>query len=65
MVAYVYLLPAVGFVASTAVVSAYLSWRLGAAPVAAAIAGIATAIGIYIVFHLILGLHLATGPWGF
>lgn len=65
MVAYVYLLPAVGFVVSTAFVSAFLSWRLGATPWAAAMAGCATSAGIYLVFHLILGLTLAAGPWGF
>jgi putative tricarboxylic transport membrane protein len=64
MVAYVYLLPVLGFVATTTVASAYLSWRLGAAALAAALAGACTAIGIYVVFHLILGLSLATGPWG-
>ena len=65
MVAYVYLLPAIGFVISTAFASAVLSWRLGANLSGAAAAGIATAGGIYTVFHLILGLTLATGPWGF
>ncbi|MGV8984827.1 MAG: tripartite tricarboxylate transporter TctB family protein [Cypionkella sp.] len=64
MVAYVYVLPEAGFVITTAVASAYLSWRLGAAPVGAVVAGLATSGGIYVVFHLILGLTLATGPWG-
>lgn len=64
MIAYIYLLPAAGFVVSTALASAYLSWRLGAAPLAAALAGLATSGGIYVVFHLILGLTLATGPLG-
>lgn len=64
MVAYVYLLPVLGFLVTTAVASAYLSWRLGAAPLAAILAGLATSGGIYVVFHLVLGLSLATGPWG-
>ena len=34
-------------------------------PVKAAVAGAVIAIGIYVVFHLILGLSLARGPWGF
>jgi len=65
MIAYALALPEAGFVASTAVAAAFLSWRLGTHPLAAVIAGIAIAIGIYVVFHLILGLSLAEGPWGF
>jgi putative tricarboxylic transport membrane protein len=65
MVAYVYLLPVVGFVLSTVIASAYLSWRLGASPLAACAAGVSISGGIYLVFHLVLGLSLATGPWGF
>jgi len=65
MIAYALALPEAGFVASTAVAAAFLSWRLGAQPLAAIIAGVAIAVGIYVVFHLILGLSLARGPWGF
>lgn len=65
MIAYAYALPTAGFVVSTAVASAYLSWRLGTPPAKAAIAGVVIAVGIYVVFHLILGLSLARGPWGF
>ena len=63
--AYAMALPAVGFVAATAVASAFLSWRLGTAPLPAVAAGVAIALGIYVVFHLILGLSLAEGPYGF
>nr|WP_244447081.1 tripartite tricarboxylate transporter TctB family protein [Hoeflea sp. BAL378] len=65
MIAYAYALPTAGFVVSTAVAASYLSWRLGTPPVKAAIAGIVISVGIYVVFHLILGLSLARGPWGF
>ena len=65
MIGYAYALPTAGFVVSTAVAAAYLSWRLGTPPVKAVIAGAVIAIGIYVVFHLILGLSLARGPWGF
>lgn len=65
MIAYALALPEFGFVAATALAAAFLSWRLGAGPVAAIIAGIAIAVGIYVVFHLVLGLSLARGPWGF
>jgi len=65
MIAYSLALPEAGFVVSTAVAAAFLSWRLGAQPVFALIAGVAIAVGIYAIFHLILGLSLSEGPWGF
>jgi len=63
--AYALSLPQVGFLLATAVAAAFLSWRLGAAPLSAVAAGVAISVGIYVVFHLILGLSLARGPWGF
>jgi len=65
MIAYAMALPRFGFVLSTAVAAGLLSWRLGTRPIAAAAAGIAIAVGIYVIFHLALGLTLARGPWGF
>jgi putative tricarboxylic transport membrane protein len=65
MVAYAQFLPVAGFVVSTAFAAAYLAWRLDATPLRAAIAGVGISIGIYVVFHLVLGLSLARGPWGF
>ncbi|MBA5776911.1 tripartite tricarboxylate transporter TctB family protein [Stappia sp. F7233] len=65
MFAYAWLLPTGGFVLCTAVAAAVLSWRLGTTPLAAATAGVAISVGIYVVFHLVLGLSLARGPWGF
>ncbi len=65
MIAYAWSLPLAGFVVATAVASCLLAWRLGARPLGAVIAGIAIAVGIYVCFHLILGLSLARGPWGF
>ena len=62
--AYSIALPEIGFVISTAVASAFLSWRLGTAPVWAAVAGVVISLGLYAVFHLILGLSLARGPLG-
>lgn len=64
LIAYTYALPLAGFVVATAVTAAVLSWRLGATPVAAAVAGVAISFAIYVVFHLVLGLSLARGPWG-
>jgi putative tricarboxylic transport membrane protein len=65
LIAYTYMLPELGFVASSAAAAALLSWRLGAGPLPAAIAGIAISFLMYAIFHLILGLSLARGPWGF
>lgn len=65
LVAYALALPDVGFVAATAVAASFLSWRLGAQPLHAIAAGIVIAVGIYVIFHLVLGLSLAKGPWGF
>lgn len=65
MFAYAMALPEVGFVVSTAIAAALLGWRLGSGPLVAALGGIVIAAGIYVVFHLILGLSLARGPWGF
>ncbi|MFS4438346.1 tripartite tricarboxylate transporter TctB family protein [Paracoccaceae bacterium GXU_MW_L88] len=65
MFAYSMLLPEIGFVFATAIASAFLSWRLGAPPLNSVIAGVSIAVGIYVIFHLILGLSLAEGPLGF
>jgi putative tricarboxylic transport membrane protein len=65
MIAYTYALPEVGFVLATAVAAGLLSWRLSAGPLAAAAAGVVISVGIYFVFHMVLGLSLARGPWGF
>ncbi|MGQ7845971.1 tripartite tricarboxylate transporter TctB family protein [Granulosicoccus sp. 3-233] len=65
MVAYALALPEVGFLIATAVASAFLTWRLGTQPLWSLVSGTLTSIGIYTVFHLILGLSLARGPFGF
>ncbi len=65
LAAYANVLPEIGFVFSTAICAAYLSWRLGSRPVEAGLAGAGISIAIYVVFHLILGLSLAKGPLGF
>lgn len=63
--AYAWVLPEVGFIIATAVASFYLTWRLGTPLGQALIVGAATSIGLYLVFRTILGLSLATGPFGF
>ena len=62
---YAQLLPVLGFVIATAFAAFYLSWRLGSAPVGAALTGLGISLGIYIIFHLVLDLSLARGPLGF
>lgn len=65
MLAYTFLLEPLGFVIATAVVASLLSWRLGARLPIAVVSGVSVSVGIYVVFHLILGLSLARGPLGF
>lgn len=65
LVAYALLLPELGFVIATALTAAFLTWRLGTAPIWSAVTGVLVSLGIYAVFHLILGLSLARGPLGF
>ncbi len=65
MFLYAWFLSDVGFIISTTIATAYLTWRLGTEPLWSLVVGVLTAIGIYVVFHLILGLALAEGPLGF
>ena len=65
LILYAELLPVAGFVLATAFASGYLSWRLGSGPIEAVLVGVGTSVGIYVIFHLVLGLSLARGPWGF
>lgn len=62
---YAWILPTAGFVISTVFATAYLTWRLETRPLNALVVGVATSVGIYVVFHEILGLSLARGPFGF
>ncbi|MEQ8399128.1 tripartite tricarboxylate transporter TctB family protein [Thalassobaculum sp.] len=63
-VGYAVVLPELGFVPATAIAAAALSWRLGNTPLKSILCGVGIAVGIYVVFHLILGLSLAKGPLG-
>lgn len=65
MLAYAALLPDLGFVIATAIAAAFLTWRLGTSPLSSLLVGVLTSGGIYLVFHVILGLSLARGPLGF
>ncbi|MEV8468285.1 tripartite tricarboxylate transporter TctB family protein [Fluviibacterium sp. DFM31] len=65
MILYAELLPEIGFVIATAFAATYLTWRLGSGLIASVVTGIGTSLGIYVIFHLVLGLSLARGPLGF
>ena len=65
MILYAEFLPEVGFVAATALAAAYLSWRLGSPALQSVLIGIGISLCIYVVFHLLFGLSLARGPFGF
>lgn len=65
MFLYCWSLPVFGFLISTVFATAYLTWRLGTQPLWSLLTGVFTSGGIYVVFHLILGLSLAKGPLGF
>lgn len=65
MLLYAWMLPEFGFLISTVFATAYLTWRLGTKPLWSLVTGVLTSGGIYVVFHLILGLSLAKGPFGF
>ena len=65
MFAYAWVLPVAGFVLATVVITAYLAWRLGSGPFEAVITGVATSLGLYVIFELVFGLSLADGPLGF
>ncbi len=65
LIGYAYALEPLGFVIATALAAALLSWRLGSTLRGAVASGIGISVGIYAVFHLILGLSLAKGPLGF
>jgi putative tricarboxylic transport membrane protein len=65
LIMYAVFLPIVGFVFSTFFASSFISWRLGAKLSSAFTAGLIISITIFILFRKILGLSLATGPFGF
>jgi len=65
LIMYAIFLPIVGFVFSTFFASSFISWRLGAKLSSAFTAGLIISVTIFILFRKILGLSLATGPFGF
>ncbi len=65
LIVYAQILTTIGYVAATSLAAGVISWRLGARPWVAGIVGLGVGVGTYLVFHLVLKLSLAEGPWGF
>lgn len=65
MVLYAEFLDIAGFIIASTFAAAYLTWRLGSAPLQSLLIGACTALGIWIIFKPVLGLSLASGPLGF
>lgn len=65
MVIYAYILPEVGFVIASALLTAFLVNRLGGTLPQALVAGVLTSVTVFVVFGYGLHLSLAKGPWGF
>ena len=65
LIMYAIFLPVIGFIFSTFFASSFISWRLGAKLTSAFIAGLIISVTIFILFRKVLGLSLATGPFGF
>ncbi|MGY9049657.1 MAG: tripartite tricarboxylate transporter TctB family protein, partial [Rhodobacterales bacterium] len=56
MFLYSMLLPEIGFIFATILAATYLAWRLGSTLLGSVLTGLGTSIGIYVIFHLVLGL---------
>jgi len=65
MIVYAWSLEYIGFVLATTFLSAFLAWQLGATIKSSLIFGCAISIAVFVLFHLVLGLTMAKGPWGF
>lgn len=64
LIAYAYAITPLGFLIPTAVGSGILSWQIGGKPMRAAISGIGLAIGLFVLFRVVLGLGLRGLPQG-
>lgn len=66
LVAYAYAITPLGFIIPTAIASGVISWQIGGHPVRSAITGAGLAIGLWVLFRMILGLGLRGLPagWG-
>lgn len=66
LIAYAYSITPLGFLIPTAIASGILSWQIGGHPARAAITGVGLAIGLWLMFRVLLGLSLRGLPvgWG-
>lgn len=64
LVGYSYAITPLGFLIPTAIASGVISWQIGGNPVRAAITGVGLAIGLWVLFRLVLGLGLRGLPAG-
>lgn len=55
------LLSPLGFVLSTILMVSVLSWRMGARPLPSLLTGVSSAVAVYVLFNLVLELHLPAG----
>jgi putative tricarboxylic transport membrane protein len=65
LLAYAVVLPELGFVLSSTLLSGFMISRLGGSHVQSAVGGVVMSVGIFVVFSYALNLSLARGPWGF
>ncbi|SCY72416.1 tripartite tricarboxylate transporter TctB family protein [Paracoccus tibetensis] len=64
LVAYAYAITPLGFLIPTTVAAGVLSWQIGGRPLRSAITGLGLAIGLFVLFRVILGLGLRGLPAG-
>lgn len=64
LVAYAYAITPLGFLIPTAIASGILSWQIGGHPMRAALSGLGLAVGLFVLFRVILGLGLKGLPAG-
>jgi len=53
-----------GFLIPTTIVAGILSWQIGGNPVRSALTGLGLAVGLFVLFRVILGLSLRGLPMG-
>ncbi|MDP5306083.1 tripartite tricarboxylate transporter TctB family protein [Paracoccus spongiarum] len=64
LVGYAYAITPLGFILPTTIAAGVISWQIGGNPRRAAIAGLGLAVGLFVLFRVILGLGLKGLPAG-
>lgn len=65
LILYAQFLPILGFTISSAIATSFISWRLGSKVIESIIFGVVFSLLLYFLFHIVLGLSLAKGFFGF